>query len=57
VDLHAAAASLDVHYQTAYRWIRNGSLPAVKVGSSYVITEADLARFMARRARSASVMT
>lgn len=53
MDLHAAAASLDVHYQTAYRWIRNGSLPAVKVGSCYVISEADLSRFRAQRAQPA----
>jgi len=53
VELKAAADRLGVHYQTAYRWIRNGSLPAVKVGASYVISEAELARFMAQRARPA----
>jgi len=53
VELQAAADRLGVHYQTAYRWIRNGSLPAVKVGASYVISEAELARFMTQRARPA----
>ena len=35
MDLEAAAAILGVHYQTAYRWVRNGELPAVRVGAGY----------------------
>ena len=35
MDLEAAAAVLGVHYQTAYRWVRNGELPAVRVGQAY----------------------
>ena len=35
MDLESAAAVLGVHYQTAYRWVRTGLLPAVKVGSGY----------------------
>lgn len=35
MDLEAAAAVLGVHYQTAYRWVRNGVLPAVRVGLGY----------------------
>jgi excisionase family DNA binding protein len=35
VDLKAAAEQLGVHYQTAYRWVREGSLPAVKIGPAY----------------------
>ena len=53
MELQAAADRLGVHYQTAYRWVRNGTLPAVKVGASYAITEVELARFMAERARPA----
>lgn len=35
MDLESAAAVLGVHYQTAYRWVRTGLLPAVKVGPGY----------------------
>jgi excisionase family DNA binding protein len=35
MDLEAAASALGVHYQTAYRWVRTGLLPAVKVGTGY----------------------
>jgi excisionase family DNA binding protein len=35
VDLQTAAARLGVHYQTAYRWVRDGSLPAMKRGTTY----------------------
>ena len=53
MDLQSAADLLGVHYQTAYRWVRNGSLQAVKIGSSYAISEGELARFSAERARPA----
>ena len=29
MDLESAAAVLGVHYQTAYRWVRMGLLPAM----------------------------
>jgi len=45
VDLQTAAARLGVHYQTAYRWVRDGSLKAVKRGAVYDIGEDDLERF------------
>src|SRR2546423_4248325 len=35
MDLESAAAVLGVHYQTAYRWVRTGLLPAMKVGAGY----------------------
>jgi methanogenic corrinoid protein MtbC1 len=35
MDLEAAATVLGVHYQTAYRWVRNGVLPAVRVNFGY----------------------
>jgi excisionase family DNA binding protein len=44
VDLEAAARKLGVHYQTAYRWVRSGALPAVKVGSEYEIQPEDVER-------------
>lgn len=51
MDLQSAADQLEVHYQTAYRWVRNGSLRAVKVGASYDIAEDEVERFAAERAR------
>lgn len=51
VDLQAAAARLGVHYQTAYRWVRDGQLPASKVGAAYVLDDAEVDRFKARRER------
>jgi excisionase family DNA binding protein len=53
VDLQTAADRLGVHYQTAYRWVRDGSLAAVKRGAVYDIADADLERFRARRASPA----
>ncbi len=47
MDLNTAARRLGVHYQTAYRWVREGSLPAVKRGTSYDVDAAELDRFMA----------
>lgn len=58
VDLNEAAARLGVHYQTAYKWVRDGSLVAVKRGSSYDIADAEVERFItARRAPSAPPRT
>jgi len=51
VDLTEAAARLGVHYQTAYKWVRDGSLVALKRGAAYEITDAEVERFLnARRA-------
>lgn len=44
-DLQEAARRLDVHYQTAYRWVREGRLPAVRVRGRYEIEPADLEAF------------
>lgn len=49
LDLSEAAAVLDVHYQTAYRWVRDGSLKARKVGKSYRVERRDLDRFIEHR--------
>ena len=49
MNLQEAAAELGVHYQTAYRWVRDGTLAAVKVDSSYSISPAEVARMLARR--------
>lgn len=49
MDLREAAGALGVHYQTAYAWVRQGSLPARKVGRGYQISDGDLREFAARR--------
>jgi MerR family transcriptional regulator, light-induced transcriptional regulator len=51
MDLQTAADRLGVHYQTAYRWVRDGSLAAAKVGPAYEVSEDELARFSRKRAR------
>jgi excisionase family DNA binding protein len=45
---------LGVHYQTAYRWVRRGELPAVKIAGTYVVDERDLAAFAAARVAPAA---
>jgi MerR family transcriptional regulator, light-induced transcriptional regulator len=50
MKLQEAADRLGVHYQTAYRWVREGRLASVKVQSSYEVSEEELERFLARRA-------
>lgn len=49
MDLREAAGALGVHYQTAYAWVRQGVLPARKVGRGYTLADADVAAFAARR--------
>ena len=51
MDLRSAANRLGVHYQTAYRWVREGSLRGVKVGATSEITEEEVDRFSAERVR------
>src|SRR5258706_5529876 len=47
--LRGAADTLGVHYQTAYGWVRQGLLPARKIGRGYQIRDEDVAAFAARR--------
>jgi MerR family transcriptional regulator, light-induced transcriptional regulator len=49
MDLREAAGALGVHYQTAYVWVRQGMLPARKVGRGYAVSEDDVAALAARR--------
>ena len=42
MDLREAAGALGVHYQTAYAWVRQGVLPARKVGRGYAVSEGDV---------------
>jgi excisionase family DNA binding protein len=49
MNLKTAAARLSIHYQTAYKLVRSGSLAAVKIGGTYEISEAALERYRAER--------
>jgi methanogenic corrinoid protein MtbC1 len=49
VNLRAAAAALDVHYQTAYGWVRDGILPARMLGGAYEIEPEAVAALLAQR--------
>ncbi len=42
LDLKEAARRLDVHYQTAYRWVREGRLAARRVRNRYVLDPDDV---------------
>lgn len=50
VDLQRAADELGVHYQTAYKWVRTGKLPARLVGGRYLVGCDDIAAMAERRA-------
>jgi excisionase family DNA binding protein len=49
MDLREAAEALGVHYQTAYAWARDGTLPARKAGRGGEETRAGF-RVVAERA-------
>jgi MerR family transcriptional regulator, light-induced transcriptional regulator len=50
MQLRDAADTLGVHYQTAYGWVRQGTLPARKTARGYEVSEADVLELAARRA-------
>lgn len=51
LDLDEVAEEVGVHYQTVYRWVRAGKLPADVVDGRYRVMRHDLAAFIdARRA-------
>lgn len=49
MDLREAAEALGVHYQTAYAWVREGTLPARKVGRGYEVSDPGVQALAARR--------
>lgn len=49
LDLQRTADELGVHYQTAYRWVRTGKLPAQLVDGRYRVTRDDISALSARR--------
>jgi MerR family transcriptional regulator, light-induced transcriptional regulator len=42
MQLREAAEALGVHYQTAYAWVRQGTLPARKTGRGYDVSDDDV---------------
>ena len=57
MNLESAAKVLGVHYQTAYRWVRTGQLPAAKVGSGYELLPEDVERLAEERRAQARAPT
>jgi excisionase family DNA binding protein len=53
MQLRDAADTLGVHYQTAYGWVRQGTLPARKTPRGYEVSEDDVRDLAARRAAGA----
>ena len=53
IDLQSAAERLGVHYQTAYKWVRSGQLPAQLVCNKYAIDLAELDAFAQQRLQPA----
>ncbi len=49
VELRVAAEEMGVHYQTAYRWVRSGRLPAKMLGGKYIVAIAGLQALTAER--------
>ena len=50
MQLREAAETLGVHYQTAYGWVRQGTLPARKTPRGYEVSERDVRDLLATRA-------
>jgi excisionase family DNA binding protein len=46
-----------LHYSTLLRWVLSGRLPAVRVGSSWAVTESDLAASFAKAASPGEAVT
>src|SRR5580704_15400858 len=53
MQLRDAADTLGVHYQTAYGWVRRGTLPARKTPRGYEVSESDVRDLLASRAAGA----
>ena len=55
VSLHDVAEMLDVHYMTVYRYVRQGQLPATKVGRSWYVKPSDLELFRDSKVHTSEV--
>jgi MerR family transcriptional regulator, light-induced transcriptional regulator len=54
LELREAASSAGVHYQTVYRWVRTGRLPANLIGGKYFVAAADLDAITAAKTQPAT---
>lgn len=45
------AKTLDVHVMSVYRWIKNGELRAIKIGSMVRVRQSDLESFVEHRSQ------
>ena len=54
MQLRDAADALGVHYQTAYGWVRQGTLPARKTGRGYEVLDSDVLALAERRTTGAA---
>ena len=52
LTLQEVAETLDVHYMTVYRYVREGILPSVRVNRSWQISRADLNEFQSNKKSS-----
>ena len=52
LTLQEVAETLDVHYMTVYRYVREGMLPSVRVNRSWQISRADLKEFQSNKKSS-----
>jgi excisionase family DNA binding protein len=57
MQLREAADVLGVHYQTAYAWVRQGTLAARKTGRGYEVSDDDVSALAARRSLGTPVRT
>lgn len=57
LTLHQTAERLNVHYMTAYRWVRRGDLPAYKTGGRLRVRLADVERFLTERRLDVAMST
>jgi MerR family transcriptional regulator, light-induced transcriptional regulator len=55
ISLHDVAEMLDVHYMTVYRYVRQGQLPATKVGRSWYVKPSDLELFRDAKVHTSEV--
>jgi excisionase family DNA binding protein len=54
LNLKQVAATLGVHYMTAYRYVRTGRLPARRLGTGWVVDRGEVVAFSARASQTES---
>ena len=57
VSLHEAARRLDVHYMTAYRYVRSGRLPARQEDGEWQVQVGDIEAFASQRRRKSAAVS